>query len=979
MSNEFWTSTGRYGVICQAERASRIQSPGCLVVFVHGLFGDCQRTWARMPEWVIERSGVEVDVASFSYPAQIWQRTSISQAADDLRTWLETEFLNHRQLVFVTHSTGGLVVKQMLRQAFREIEAQLQAGSFDFPSSSSVWLRTRQIINIAVPHTGGSPFITAMTKTVYRLGYPLIAPLLGLIRFLSQGAKDWGWNDLMVALRWQNPWLLELEEEFLTQQGSAMALDIPCPMVHDLYAKSDLSVPLAADLTQRNIYFRGTHGSVKVPHRANDPIVAIVASFVGRYGADLGLLVTDRTLARIAEVNKVTGTHSLIGATNGEQVRKRASPTVKTSSFGTQIEICDKLRERVRAGSERPRQIVVTGVAGVGKSTVLRMIAGRLGCDYLANPDQNPLPLLLPLQQVTLEKATEEIYSWKMLWQWWIHWARSLYPGLDDRVGEWLEERFRTTATTVILDGLDDFLVNHPFIGLSSIVTILRDAVNRYASNPRFSIIVGIRSGVHGLQRLATDPKDIYEVLRLSVYQAEQVFPACRRWLPCVTDHGLLDLVLTPLILSNYEPEVNGEIDPRSLSQSSIMDQTIRTILRRSGLIGIRTQGGQIAEIDHLMLALTLIAWLFFYRHRGEIEMEALREEARMIREQWALFFQDQHPIAEAQDVTLGFRLVEEASICNAILQRTVFVSTGSSRVRFTHRSWQEFLLAQYFVLCLRWGHVENFGITAFNSHIYRMAGESFKDSTITEDQIRAVLASWRNSHNTYISGNVIAFLAWTRTAIDPRAIQLLLNELANFEALSRVVLIAGLGYRVLVNDPKDPSIGDLRRMLFPKLGEFSNPQTAPVDDPVACSLAWCYRKAFAGIFGMRQPEIPWPAIGFDEAETLKALPMICTVRDGERVLDARSRSLQLAFLVPILDAYTDPNLAIRALHYLYYLVVARRHEVHVFELSQELPQILASGGRFEKIIESFTLVPEALELFRRCQAAHSALESAVA
>jgi hypothetical protein len=82
---------------------------------------------------------------------------------------------------------------------------------------------------------------------------------------------------------------------------------------------------------------------------------------------------------------------------------------------------------------------------------------------------------------------------------------------------------------------------------------------------------------------------------------------------------------------------------------------------------------------------------------------------------------------------------------------------------------------------------------------------------------------------------------------------------------------------------------------------------------------------------------------------------------------------------VPILDAYTDPNLAIRALHYLYYLVVARRHEVHVFELSQELPQILASGGRFEKIIESFTLVPEALELFRRCQAAHSALESAVA
>src|SRR5439155_12647197 len=60
--------------------------------------------------------------------------------------------------------------------------------------------------------------------------------------------------------------------------------------------------------------------------------------------------------------------------------------------------------------------------------------------------------------------------------------------------------------------------------------------------------------------------------------------------------------------------------------------------------------------------------------------------------------------------------------------------------------------------------------------------------------------------------------------------------------------------------------------------------------------------------------------------------------------IDTRSRSLQRALLVPILDAHTDSNLAIRALHYLYYLVVARKHGVHVLELAQELPSILASG-----------------------------------
>jgi len=77
---------------------------------------------------------------------------------------------------------------------------------------------------------------------------------------------------------------------------------------------------------------------------------------------------------------------------------------------------------------------------------------------------------------------------------------------------------------------------------------------------------------------------------------------------------------------------------------------------------------------------------------------------------------------------------------------------------------------------------------------------------------------------------------------------------------------------------------------------------------------------------------------------------MVCSVSDGRVVLDARSRSLQLAFLIPIVDAYHDSKVAIRALHYLYYLVVARKHGVHVFELSQELPQLLRLGGAFEKV-----------------------------
>ena len=88
---------------------------------------------------------------------------------------------------------------------------------------------------------------------------------------------------------------------------------MPSPVVHDIFAKSDLSVPIKADTGEREIYFRGTHGSVKVPRQSADPIVTIVADIVRRYGADPLLGLIDHLLGRIAEVNKLTGVENLIG------------------------------------------------------------------------------------------------------------------------------------------------------------------------------------------------------------------------------------------------------------------------------------------------------------------------------------------------------------------------------------------------------------------------------------------------------------------------------------------------------------------------------------------------------------------------------------------------------------------------------------------------------------------------------------------
>jgi len=357
MKNKFWNSVSKYGLVHRVSRQKPGQGANVLLVFVHRLFGDSLKTWKLMPEWILQRSGIDVNVATFSYPSKLCERTNLSQAADDLRTWMQIEFLDFRHIIFVTHSCGGLVVKQMLRKEFCEMQTPTGARDFDYSTPALIWTRTRHIVNIAVPHQGGSPLITLPTRWIYSLIYPFIAPLFLLTRFITQGRRDWGWNDFLVLLSWKNPNLLELEEDFTEQQKIAGQYDIPSPVVHDVYAKSDLSVPPATSGQSRHLFVRGTHGSVKIPLQPSDPIVTLVAALISRFRSDQALQLTDSTLQRIVKVDRATATHSLIGKLPDDVERKQDQPlpTATKAIHGGQTEICDKLIQEAYAGSEQPR------------------------------------------------------------------------------------------------------------------------------------------------------------------------------------------------------------------------------------------------------------------------------------------------------------------------------------------------------------------------------------------------------------------------------------------------------------------------------------------------------------------------------------------------------------------------------------------------------------------------------------------------
>jgi len=450
----------------------------------------------------------------------------------------------------------------------------------------------------------------------------------------------------------------------------------------------------------------------------------------------------------------------------------------------------------------------------------------------------------------------------------------------------------------------------------------------------------------------------------------------------------LLEQVLTPAILANYQPDPGCQLGrPETPTQSSIFCQTLRGLLARNPLVGTLTQTQQFITVTHLAQALAFIAWLFFVASRGTSNSTALSHDAKTHRKNWEAFFEHSKTTnsdwyyrqiePHRCDLLTSLSIIEHPASCLTLLENSVFIPTDSVQFRFMHQQWQDFLLAQFFVTCLQNRHFERLGLSAFPTRIFRLAGDNFTD-TLTDSFIKQLLNCAQQQENPYILGNVIAFLAWTTTALEAPAIRRLLAQTAQFDPLSRLILIGGLAHRVLDADPNDTSLTDLSRQLVPVLTAFANPETAPTDDPVATSMSWYYAHAITQKQQRPKPEQPLPTLDFSDATTAKVLPVICTVKGSELTLDNRSRSFQIALLGAIADVFNNPQLIIRALHYLYYLLVAQKHGIHSHEVSVELPALLTPDCAFEQLINASTLTPQLATLYSRCQQCHLQIQQGI-
>jgi hypothetical protein len=121
------------------------------IVFVHGIGSSCKTAWSTaqsteiggsFPVWLFEdlekSTKAPVNVWLANYPAEIFRFMFLSPGREDSVTQrgrmlldkIRAQELARRPVVFIAHSLGGIIVKQMLRSAAdaRYFPAQGAAG-----------------------------------------------------------------------------------------------------------------------------------------------------------------------------------------------------------------------------------------------------------------------------------------------------------------------------------------------------------------------------------------------------------------------------------------------------------------------------------------------------------------------------------------------------------------------------------------------------------------------------------------------------------------------------------------------------------------------------------------------------------------------------------------------------------------------------------------------------------------------------------
>jgi serine/threonine protein kinase len=734
------------------------------------------------------------------------------------------------------------------------------------------------------------------------------------------------------------------------------------PLVAELVAEAQqfLDVGLPAPAVH---YFGIDEGA---PLHAASPVVAALASALIRPE----MVLARETIAQTFELDCAAKISSLVApavVAGADDVM----PTIPGAHAASQAEVFDELVELARSQHPRPAAVVIAGDPGVGKSTVLRMVARHLCSEFVTDAGA-VLPVAIPLyfaslgaeQLAALDAASDDARGrvcFELLLEWWCRWFNDIT--FRDALGvEWIRARLRSEPVMMIFDGLDEFLSNHPSLSISDFQQVVAFIASEYRQNGWLTVVFGVRSTQPGAPRLA--PSHIREVLRLTTAQAMRQFPAASSWLVSSSDAPARELLFTPLILAQLATRPPATLRPST--NGEILLLALTTIIEQSGLCGKLDERGRPIDAERWIDALMAVAWCMFRRLRGEIALATLRSDAGELHASWHDHLEHSEQLAQGEPLLAGAHLLCERRAWDALLHRTILYPTGRGEVRFIHREWQDFLAARYLAQVVVYRHVAEFRHVGNTARISQVAGELVHEAGVCIDEalVAALLSHAQDTGARLVTANFSALLTNSHVLIEGPAIDAFLSAIGTMPAIARCITLSGLGYRALRGN--DPSAQDLRHRLARVFRDYAADPVIGDDLGVMRSVAWCFRKAYAQRFGGPVVDDAWP--GLDDAAQSGVLAMMCSISQDRPRFLVEHRSVQIALLEVQQTVAEDPFRPISAVHYLYCLCVARHHGGGIAELGRELPALLSPGSPYARAIESYEPVPELREVLALCR-----------
>lgn len=886
---QFWTDSVQHGRFHRADRNAEAYRPDILLAFVSA--ARSKRAWNGVPTEVLATAHLDVDTFSIEYPAQKQTPKLAKEAATSLRTLLKTTFNGYRHLVLVVQESIAIVQQMLIEDA----DCMPKSSALDVINETALICRCRCMVCISATDSrrGGA------TKTIAERFAKEIA------RYETDGLPT---PDL---LHFSSPRPRE------TKPKLRRTSFVPG---HKESNFSSIPMPLVAYVAQRLSHFRSYRN------------VAVARQTISR------------TCAMDAHV------HKLFGSQESSSKRSAAS----------QVELLQKL---TGASGQRPPLYVITGTAGIGKSVLLRISARRLATMCLRGIAGASLPIFFPLSQfnITVSDSDPE-RIWAALVDEWVAWVNDLLSSnstADERSRsdflsidrKWVYNQLRYSPSTLILDSVDEFMLNHPHLALTDFVLFLRFLRNEFGENQHFLTLVSMRTSARDATLIAESDSQVLTLRGMSRSEASALFPSAMSRVGRASDTAVQELLLTPLILSAIE-ESDLPLQPDAyLNRAALIHAALAAIIA----LLRRDWSGTPYSTNSWINALSLIAWFQYRELRGDVDGNRLAELTTRELEVWA----DNSSDGGAAEVIDGLSILFDERSRSTLLRRSIFFQVRENSYRLTHKEWGDYLVSRYAVLCVRYQQFDDLAVRALNHDIYIMAGQQLQEHDTDQQTVAALVQRASSNGRFLILGNFAQMLGDSFAPIAADVLDReILAKLHSFPIVVRFALLSALSSRLLLDDRMDTSSQRFRRILLRALEKYSQDKSENV---LVKSMSWCFLRAMTNTLG------PWPGLWGNDGECNEALTVVAD-RDGEQfTVSGWQRSVQTAFMRIQFYATEIPSRTISTIHYLYPIVLAYNRGVPLDRtVIVELPSLL-SDPRLDAVYRKCP-VPEVKLIWNRCQ-----------